>query len=76
MRNAMTMVLAAYSSLVQGTWKGKLVHLSGLDVVGATAGSLARLVQDRETELWEGKRIVADATEAEVSSSSHFPFAL
>lgn len=28
-------------------------------MIGATAGSLARLVQDRETELWEGKRIIA-----------------
>ncbi|KAJ7829772.1 hypothetical protein B0H14DRAFT_3465448 [Mycena olivaceomarginata] len=41
---------------------GKLMHLSGLDVIGLTAGALARLVQDRETELWAGKRIVGEAT--------------
>jgi hypothetical protein len=54
------------SPLINGAWNGRLVHLAGLDVVGATAGSLARLVQDREIELWEGKRVVAEATEDEV----------
>lgn len=39
------------------------MHLSGLDVIGSTAGSLARLIQDRESELWEGNRIVAESTE-------------
>lgn len=47
--------------------KGNLVHLAGLDVIGLTAGSLARLMQDRECELWEDKRIVAHASEEEVS---------
>ena len=47
-------------------WSGRLVHLSGLDVIGSTAGSLSRVVQDRETELWEGKRIVGEATPQEV----------
>ncbi|KAH8112896.1 AAA domain-containing protein [Phellopilus nigrolimitatus] len=56
------------SPLVQGAWNGRLVHLSGIDVVGATAGSLSRLMQDRETELWEGRRIVAEANEQEIST--------
>ena len=47
------------SPLVQGAWAGRLVHFSGLDVLGPTAGAIARLLQDREIELWEGKRIVA-----------------
>lgn len=55
-----------YSPLVKGAWSGCLVHLSGLDVIGATAGSIARLLQDREIELWEGKRIVSSATNEEV----------
>ncbi|KAJ7230837.1 AAA domain-containing protein [Mycena haematopus] len=58
------------SAIVEAAWAGKLVHLSGLDVIGPTAGALARLVQDREAELWAGKRIVADATRAEIDSSA------
>ncbi|KAK7042195.1 von Willebrand factor A domain-containing protein 8 [Favolaschia claudopus] len=58
------------SSIVEAAWAGKLVHLSGLDVIGPTAGALARLVQDREAELWDGKRIVAEATRSEIDSSS------
>lgn len=58
--------MRADSPLVEGAWKGMLVHLSGLDVIGATAGSLARVVQDRELELWETKRIVSDASNDEV----------
>lgn len=58
------------SPLVQGAWAGRLVHLSSLDVIGPTAGSIARLLQDREIELWEGKRIVASASEEEVSHLS------
>jgi hypothetical protein len=54
------------SAIVEAAWAGKLVHLSGLDVIGPTAGALARLVQDRETELWAGKRIVGEATPTEV----------
>ncbi|KZT08123.1 uncharacterized protein LAESUDRAFT_649814 [Laetiporus sulphureus 93-53] len=53
------------SPLIEGVWAGRLVHLSGIDVIGSTAGSLARLMQDRETELWEGKRIVWQASEEE-----------
>ncbi|KAI5120535.1 hypothetical protein M0805_004543 [Coniferiporia weirii] len=56
------------SALVQGAWDGKLVHLSGIDVIGATAGSLSRLTQDRETELWEGQRMVAGNGESEAST--------
>ncbi|KAI0265323.1 AAA domain-containing protein [Gloeopeniophorella convolvens] len=55
------------SPLVLGAWTGRLVHFSGLDVLGATAGSIARLLQDREVELWEGKRIVAALDEDETS---------
>ncbi|EIW79654.1 hypothetical protein CONPUDRAFT_137936 [Coniophora puteana RWD-64-598 SS2] len=46
------------SPLIQGSLLGRLMHLSSLDVTGATAGSLSRLAQDREMELWESKRIV------------------
>ncbi|KAL6302276.1 AAA domain-containing protein [Sparassis latifolia] len=53
------------SPLIQGAWTGRLVHLSGIDVIGSTAGSLARLIQDRETELWENKRIVSQASDEE-----------
>lgn len=42
------------------------MHLSGIDVIGPTAGSLARLLQDRELELWEGKRLVARVEGGEV----------
>lgn len=58
------------SPLIEGAWAGNLLHLSGLDVIGSTAGSLARLVQDREIELWENKRIVAEASPEEVSSNA------
>lgn len=54
------------SPLIQGAWDGRLVHLSGTDTIGATAGSLSRLTQDREIELWEGKRIVAEVKSQEV----------
>ena len=56
----------ALSPLIQGAWAGRLVHFSGLDVLGPTAGAIARLLQDREVELWEGKRIVASLEEDEV----------
>ncbi len=54
------------SPLVEGAWEGRLVHLAGLDVVGSTAGSLARLTQDREVELWEKRRIVRCILDGEV----------
>ena len=53
--------------MVEGAWEGRLVHLAGLDVIGSTAGSLARLTQDREVELWEQKRIVRRVVDDEVS---------
>ncbi|KZS88617.1 hypothetical protein SISNIDRAFT_417941 [Sistotremastrum niveocremeum HHB9708] len=56
------------SPLIQGAWEGRLVHLAGLDVIGPTAGSIARLVQDRELDLWEGRRIAAKATPEELAS--------
>ncbi|TFK31838.1 AAA domain-containing protein [Crucibulum laeve] len=56
------------SPLVEGVWAGHLLHLSGLDVIGSTAGSLSRIVQDREIELWESKRIVGDAALEEITS--------
>ncbi|KAF8878073.1 AAA domain-containing protein [Infundibulicybe gibba] len=55
------------SPLIEGAWAGRLVHLSGLDVIGSTAGSLSRLIQDRETELWENRRMVAEASPEELS---------
>ncbi len=54
------------SPIIEAAWKGRMVHLSGLDVLGSTAGSLSRLLQDREIELWEGKRIVSEASQEEV----------
>ena len=54
------------SPLIEGAWNGRLVHLSGFDVVGPTAGSLARLLQDREAELWETSRIVSEIDSGEV----------
>ncbi|CDO72121.1 hypothetical protein BN946_scf184962.g64 [Trametes cinnabarina] len=53
------------SPLIEGAWQGRMVHLSGMDVIGSTAGSLARLMQDREIELWEKKRIVRRLLEGE-----------
>ncbi|KAK2460039.1 hypothetical protein APHAL10511_007962 [Amanita phalloides] len=49
------------SPLIEAAWAGRLLHLSGLDVIGSTAGSLSRLLRDRETELWEGRQIVIDS---------------
>ena len=59
-------MLMIFSPLLQGAWSGSLVHLEGIDVIGSTAGSLARLVQDREVELWEGKRLVGECETGEV----------
>ena len=47
--------------LVGAALQGKLVHLAGVDVLGPTVESLARLTQDRELELWGGTRLTADA---------------
>ncbi|KIK61659.1 hypothetical protein GYMLUDRAFT_42680 [Collybiopsis luxurians FD-317 M1] len=53
--------------LIRGAWDGKLVWLEGIDVIAGTgtAGSLARFVQDREIELWENQRVVAERDEDE-----------
>ncbi|KAL0946287.1 hypothetical protein HGRIS_012537 [Hohenbuehelia grisea] len=51
------------SPLIEAAWRGRLAHLSGLDVIGLTSGSLSRLFQDREIELWEGRRIVGEHPE-------------
>lgn len=59
-------LIISCSPLVEGAWEGRLVHLAGLDVVGSTAGSLARLTQDREFELWEKRRIVRRILDGEV----------
>ncbi|TFK81956.1 hypothetical protein K466DRAFT_501194 [Polyporus arcularius HHB13444] len=56
------------SPLVEGAWEGRLVHLAGVDVIGSTAGSLARFSQDREVELWEQKRIVRRILDGEEPS--------
>ncbi|KAI8989190.1 AAA domain-containing protein [Trametes punicea] len=56
------------SPLIEGAWEGRLVHLSGLDVIGSTAGSLGRLMQDREVELWGKKRIVRHLLDGEEPS--------
>ncbi|KXN89721.1 von Willebrand factor A domain-containing protein 8 [Leucoagaricus sp. SymC.cos] len=56
------------SPLVEAAWSGRLLHLSGLDVIGSTAGSLSRMFQDREAELWEGKRIVGSASLDEIQA--------
>ncbi|KAK0451876.1 AAA domain-containing protein [Armillaria borealis] len=56
------------SPIIEAAWNGRMVHLSGLDILGSTAGSLSRLLQDRETELWEGKRIVSEASQEEIDS--------
>jgi len=64
------------SSLVQGAWAGRLVHFSGLDVLGPTAGAIARLLQDREVELWEGRRIVATLEDDKVRFHSTYIFLL
>lgn len=61
---------AARSMLVEAAWAGKLVRLDGLDTLGSTAGAIGRLTQDRECELWEGRRIVRFASDEEVRFSS------
>lgn len=54
------------SPLTKGAWDGKLVHFEGVDALGQTVGSLARLLNDREGELWEGKRMVGVLGEEDV----------
>lgn len=47
------------------------MHLAGLDVIGSTAGSLARFMQDREIELWEKRRVVRRILDGEVCYHFH-----
>ena len=42
--------------LLKGALEGKMVHLSGVDTLGPTLGSLSRLTTDRQVELWNGNR--------------------
>jgi MoxR-like ATPase len=42
--------------LLRGATEARIVHLAGIDVLGPTLASLARLTQDRELELWSGGR--------------------
>ena len=61
------------STVVQSAWDGRVVCLEGVDVVGATAGAIARLCTDREVEVWEGQRIVGQiATGKEVRNTILF----
>ncbi|KAM0756043.1 hypothetical protein T439DRAFT_283415 [Meredithblackwellia eburnea MCA 4105] len=46
------------SPLLKGVWEGTLVQFEGIDQIGATIGSLGRLLNEKEGELWEGKRLV------------------
>ncbi|PWN52041.1 hypothetical protein IE53DRAFT_367543 [Violaceomyces palustris] len=47
--------------LIRGAMDGKLIHLAGVDVLGSTLGSLSRLTQDREFEVWNGGRLTLAA---------------
>ncbi|GAA5867426.1 hypothetical protein JCM1840_002135 [Sporobolomyces johnsonii] len=51
------------SSLVKGMKAGSLVWLEGVDTIGPTFASLARLVGDREGEMWEGRRLTLRSEE-------------
>ncbi|KAL8292641.1 hypothetical protein RQP46_001253 [Phenoliferia psychrophenolica] len=66
------------SPMTMGAWAGKLVHLEGIDSIGATVGSLGRLLNDREGELWEGKRMVGKMeegdSESQILSAAHPSF--
>lgn len=43
--------------LVNGAKAGRLVWLDGIDTLGPTFNSLSRMLNDRESELWEGRRL-------------------
>lgn len=57
--------------LVRGAMQGKLVHLAGVDVLGPTLGSLSRLLQDRELELWHGARMTENPADQSTGYQSH-----
>lgn len=48
--------------LLRGAMDARIVHLAGIDVLGPTLGSLARLTQDRELELWTGGRAALEGS--------------
>ena len=50
------------SPLVQSARAGRLVVLDGFDTLSATFNSLSRLFNDRQGELWEGKRLTASSS--------------
>lgn len=54
--------------LVHGAKAGRLVWLDGVDTLGPTFNSLSRLLNDREGEMWEGRRLTLRA--AKNSSTS------
>lgn len=54
--------------LLKGAVEGRLVHLAGVDTLGPTLGSLARLATDRESELWNGNRFVLSHPDDETLS--------
>lgn len=56
--------------LVQSAKLGRLVHLEGIDTLGATFNSLSRLVNDRQGELWEGKRLTARGVGSEKDAAA------
>lgn len=62
------------SLLTKAALEGRLVHLEGIDTLGATAGSLGRLLLDREGELWEGRRLVGPAASDEVNHDCAAPY--
>ncbi|GAA5995340.1 uncharacterized protein JCM10292_005112 [Rhodotorula paludigena] len=53
------------SPLVRGAKAGRLVWFDGIDTLGPTFNSLARLIADREGELWEGKRLTTKRLNSE-----------
>jgi hypothetical protein len=55
--------------MTKAALEGKLVHFEGIDTLGSTVGSLGRLLNDREGELWEGKRIVGKLAQEDVCLS-------
>lgn len=44
--------------LLRGAMDPCVVHMAGIDVLGHTLGSLSRLTQDRQLELWLGGRAI------------------
>ncbi|CAH7688707.1 AAA domain-containing protein [Phakopsora pachyrhizi] len=70
------------SRLVEAALGGSLVQLNGIDTIGSTIGSIGRLLDEGEVELWNGRRIVAQKIseandpEFELLSETHPSFRL